>query len=66
MSANGQCKFVMGAMLGFIWCVWTMEDLQHPYRFLAKFFIGLYAILGLALIDQAIENRRTKAEGSTK
>lgn len=59
MSACGQCKFVMGAMLGFLWCAWSMVDIEaKPYNFIAKFFIGLWAILGIALIDQAIERRR--------
>lgn len=62
MIINGQCKFVMGAMLGFIWCVWTVEDLQHPYRFIAKFFLSLYGVLIIALIDQGIENRRARRE----
>jgi hypothetical protein len=65
MRANGQCKFVMGAMLGFLWCAWAMVDMEaKPYNFLAKFIIGLWSILGLALIDQAIERRRTKTGGS--
>ena len=61
MNANGQCKFVMGAMLGFIWCVWSVYDIAaKPYNFIAKFGIGMVAIFVLALIDQAIENRRER------
>jgi cytosine/uracil/thiamine/allantoin permease len=67
MRANGQCKFVMGAMLGFLWCAWAMVDLEtKPYNFLAKFVIGLWAILGIALIDQWIENKWPKADQGGK
>lgn len=65
MKANGQCKFFIGAMLGYLWCAWCMIDyLSKPYSFLAKFLIGLYSVLAIALIDQAIERRRTKRGGN--
>lgn len=67
MKINGQCKFVMGACLGYLWCAWCMIDYPaKPYNMLAKFFIGLWTILGLALIDQTIELRREKRERGSK